>query len=887
MYREGFLFPRTKLRPPELRDDLIPRPELAARLSQSLSSLRLTLLSSPAGYGKTSALAALLERQANPPIAWLRLDDSDDDPTRFFAALVGAVGNLYPQIGGTSTALLGTLSDPGAESGRLAGVSINELLEADPEPFVLVLDDFHLISAPNTLHILGSILSHCPPQMRLAITTRQDPPLPLSRMRGRGQLAEYRLPELRFSLPETRAFLNDQLGLNLPDDTLKMVHSRLEGWPAGMRLLANSLRSTPDARQQQALMDKLSGTDRYLSDFLKEEVLERQAPEIRAFLLETCVLDELTPSLCRIVTRREEAARLLDEIWRRNLFLIQMDAEGEAFRYHAIFLEFLRQRLRVRMPGKRAELHGRAAAGLRRADPAAAIGHLLVAGRWQAAMTLIEGVAEGFLERGRVDTVQGWLQAIPPGNSRQRPKLNMIKGLCAYRKNEMNEAEKRFEAALEGITGREAGGWMGKALAHLAGVVWTQTDLEKSDDLIRRALAHPLPAVEALRLYLIGAALGLYQGDEARAQEDITNAFDLAEDADREDVYRLFLGWMTPGVVCFPGNLDRAERICQQVQEITEEAVTPLSMANNVAMTLVHLYRGRLKRARHRVQAALGLESRLGGGPSLVWKSILYSALAMIHRGRRRYRAAARAVEVALQEYGSLVPERALISLRYQKGYILWLRGRTNDLRQLYQRLQGGKLVGRGMNAPGRVLKGLLELRADRYGRAVRELSEAVRIGEELQMYYPFGSPRLQLAHAYWKWGRTEKALAEFTPLLRQCKQDRMAGRILMEGDPALPLLERCADEGIEPEFARVLLRKLAADREASAVQIPATGETLTPRQVEVLDLLAAGATNKEIAADLFISVHTVKRHVSAILARMNVSTRTEAAARARELGIL
>jgi LuxR family maltose regulon positive regulatory protein len=294
-----------------------------------------------------------------------------------------------------------------------------------------------------------------------------------------------------------------------------------------------------------------------------------------------------------------------------------------------------------------------------------------------------------------------------------------------------------------------------------------------------------------------------------------------------------------------------------------------------------------MEEARRAAERALELESRLGGGPSLVWKSNLYSALAMIHRGRRRYGAAARAAEAAIQEYGALVPERALISLQYQKGYIHWLRGEIHDLRQLYAHMKESKYVGPGMNAPLKLLEGLVELSADHRRPAERALRKAVSDGQKVHMAYPFGSPRLQLAHAYWKWDRPEEALAQFTPLLRKCAQRRMAGRILMEAEPALPLLELCVETGVEREFSEELLGKLSAAGTPQAVWVPETDEALTPRQLEVLDLLATGATNKEIAEALVISVHTVKRHVSDILSRMNVSTRTEAAARARELGML
>jgi len=348
---------QTRLSPPAARDDVIARPRLLEALALAVASHPLTLLSAPAGYGKTTLLADCRLRIAdcgltqtnddqirNPKseirnrVAWLSLEEEDNDPVRFLACLIVVLGRLVPGCGDTAQGLLAGPPAPptlrprsgqalggerraGADTRRVIAALINDIVAANPDPFALILDDLHLITEPAVYVALDYLLERLPAQMRLVVGTRHDPPLALARLRARGQIAELGLTDLRFTLDETTQFLNGKLGMALLPDDLMTLQERTEGWPAGLRLLASSLDRIPDRAGRRAFVQTVAHTPRYIFDFLAEEVLERQEPALRTFLLETSILDELTPTRCQAVTGRGDAPALLEDLYRRNLFI--------------------------------------------------------------------------------------------------------------------------------------------------------------------------------------------------------------------------------------------------------------------------------------------------------------------------------------------------------------------------------------------------------------------------------------------------------------------------------------------------------------------------------------------------------------------------------------
>ncbi|HEY1012548.1 MAG TPA: AAA family ATPase, partial [Herpetosiphonaceae bacterium] len=349
----------TKFHPPAPHSELLPRPRLAGSLADALSSRRLTILSAPAGSGKTTALAEALRGLALPTV-WLALDADDNDPARFALGLLAGIGRVRPGCGDLARSLLAGLDNPAADLRRVLGVLINELLEP-PAPLLLVLDDLHLIEEPAIHAGLEFLLERMPPGLRLAATTRAEPPLALARLRAQRQLAEFRLDELCFTPGETADWLNERLGLGLPAGELALVQSATAGWAAGLGLVAGSLDRRAPA-DERWLLDALGRAGGFMFDFLAEEVLRREDPAVRRFLLETAVLADLTPALCAAVTGRDDAGRLLETVRARNLFVAEIGGPQRVARYHPLFAGFLLAQLEREQPGRAAELRLRAAA---------------------------------------------------------------------------------------------------------------------------------------------------------------------------------------------------------------------------------------------------------------------------------------------------------------------------------------------------------------------------------------------------------------------------------------------------------------------------------------------------------------------------------------------
>ncbi len=361
-----------------------------------MASHRLTLISAPAGYGKTTLATSLAHTATDFTITWLALDEDDNDPTIFFVSLIAALQQLNPACGRTIQSLLGNQATPNLDAKRVMRMLINVILESLPEPFALILDDLHLIINPTILQALDYLLERLPEQMRLITTTRVDPPLALARLRARGHMAELGPPDLRFTLKEMDDLLNGQLGLDLSGQDLQTIQTSTEGWVAGLHLLTTSLAQLPTSSQRAILITRKVHANRHIFDLLAEEVLNRQPPILRRFLLETSILSELTPELCQAVTGQADAPLILEEIYRRNLFVVAVDdlafASSPTYRYQALFGEFLRRQLAQEQPDQLGELHRRAAET--HTIPAQVIAHYLVAEQWKAAAQVIEQIAE-------------------------------------------------------------------------------------------------------------------------------------------------------------------------------------------------------------------------------------------------------------------------------------------------------------------------------------------------------------------------------------------------------------------------------------------------------------------------------------------------------------
>ena len=494
-----------KLAAPPLRNQIMERPRLIERLEEGLRlGRRLTLVSAPAGYGKTTLLAEWLRPKVDS--RWISLDEGDNDPARFLAYLDAALGSAGAPIGQTG---LGVGRQPATEEHLTA--LLNQI-SAAAHDVILVLDDYHLITAQAVHQILTFVLDHLPANLHLVIATRADPPLPLARLRGRGQLTELRLGHLRFTTGEAATFLKAVAGLTLSPEDAATLTARTEGWAAGLQMAAASMQEREDVA---GFIRAFASSNRYILDYLIEEVLQRQPEHIQAFLLQTSILDRMCGSLCDAVVETQghppAGQPVLEELERANLFIIPLDDRREWYRYHRLFADLLRQRLRQFHPERIADLHRRASVWHEQHGSSEdAIEHALLADDAGRAAELIERAAEATLMRSEIATVLRWMDALPETEIRSRPGLAIYRAWARlWSGAPLSRIEESLQAA--GLDDSLAG----KVIPLHAFLALYQGRLAEAENLSQQAAEHP-PKDEPLLnglASLVRASTRLINGD--------------------------------------------------------------------------------------------------------------------------------------------------------------------------------------------------------------------------------------------------------------------------------------------------------------------------------------------------------------------------------------
>jgi LuxR family maltose regulon positive regulatory protein len=549
---------KTKLYIPPVRAERVSRARLLARLNEAVASgCRLILISAPAGSGKSTLLsewAHSLGAQPDLPsrnsperigglparVAWVSLDEGDNDPTSFWSYVTAALGHAHVGLGVGATAMLRSSDPPSIET--ILTALINEIAEAQPDPdeanLVMILDDYHAIEAQPIHSAVAFLLDHLPPHMHLVLASRSDPPLPLSHLRGRGQMAETRQADLRFTPDEAAAFLNEGMGLSLSAEQIAALEQRTEGWIVGLQMAALSLRGQGEAQIDQ-FVRSFAGSHRYVLDYLTDEVLRRQPPGIQQFLLQTSILDRLTGSVCDAVAGGEDGDEVLAQLEAANLFVVPLDTERRWYRYHHLFAELLRRRVEETQPDHVAHLHRRASEwyethGL----TAEAVHHGLVAGDVERVARLVGGNALAMLEHGELSALKRWLEGLPGEAVRAQPWLCIARAWMQAFTGQSGAVEPLLEDAE-----RKAAGWETLAerqhiRAHVAAVhtylAMLQGEASRTAALARRALAL-LPTEDGMTRSWAAMVLGLnlYQdGDVGAAVQALADAAAIAQAAE-------------------------------------------------------------------------------------------------------------------------------------------------------------------------------------------------------------------------------------------------------------------------------------------------------------------------------------------------------------------
>jgi LuxR family transcriptional regulator, maltose regulon positive regulatory protein len=898
----------TKLRQPRPRHQLVRRNVLIERLNQATAST-LTLVSAPAGFGKTTLLADWLA-STNIPVAWLSLDAQDDEPLRFFTYFIAALQTLHPSVGKAALTLL-----HGSSPSQFQTVIVllaNDLLTNFTGDFVLVLDDYHFINAKEIQQTLGFLLEHVPPQMRLIIVTRADPPLPLARLRARGQLNEIRVNDLRFAGSEAETFLHNTMKLELSPEQIEILQNRTEGWIAGLQFAALSLRGRSDTSE---FLQAFSGSHRFVLDYLSGEVFFRQPLAVQNFLLFTSILERLSSSLCNALTGQEDGQDSLESLERGNMFVIPLDDERHWYRYHHLFADMLQSRLKQVNPALVGQLHERASRWCEE--------HNLVieAIRHAFAIPDVERVAQLIEQTEKSQNVLtqaqllSWLDALPQTLVRSRPLLCVIHArlLQIHRANPkvieawLNDAEQALENYSEDkafVVSRVA--YYRAVLALYVG------NIARCVTLARQLLA-TLPAESNnwyLQTLILTARDFLLSGDvTTKTEQPLNEMVELTRTANLPAKFSVF--YLLARFQTMQGRLGSAATTYQSlVEQIGQNELRALVGGAAYFFGMGNIYREWNDLAKAEELLVGGLEIvRNNWGISADILTLGYIALADLYRARNAYQQAHSLLDEFLQlaRQREFVPllldwvKAAQIRLALAQGQLVeaiaWAE--TNRLPEVYepdyQREQEYLTLVRVRIAQGREHSSgtFLDQALTSLDRLQQE-AESKRRWQSVLEILILRSLALDAKQAN---------LEVLNTLEQALKLAEPAGYVrlfLDEGKPMLKLLSRLQSRRTQPSAYLAKLLEVGNFQEPTAsppssvsgqtLYLPnfqALPEPLSERELEILRLIAQGVSNATIAEQLVIEVSTVKRHVSNILGKLSVANRTQAVAHARLLGLL
>jgi LuxR family maltose regulon positive regulatory protein len=928
----------TKLYIPPPRTKIVLRPRLSDQLNEGLSvSRKLTLISAPAGFGK-STLISEWAAVCNRPVAWLSLSEGENDPALFLTYLIAALQTIMPKVG---AGVLGLIQSPQSPSSELILTALLNEIAAITDPFILILDDYHLIEAKSVDQVLSFLLEHLPPKMHLVIATREDPHLPLARLRVRSQLTELRAADLRFTPAEATEFFNRIMGLNLSAEDIIALEARTEGWIAGLQLATLSMQGNHD---KAGFIKSFTGSHRFILDYLVEEVLQRQPEHVRNFLLQTAILDRLSSPLCDAVTGQEDGRGMLEVLERGNLFVIPLDDQRQWYRYHHLFAEVLRAHLHEAQPDHVSPLHRRASEWyMQNGLTSDAIRHALASGDFEWAAGLIE-LAWSSTEDGNLATKHlGWAKALPDELVRNRPVLCVWYAYALLGIGEMEAAEARLT---------DAERWLEPA-GSMNGRPKNPTDESFPERSRRMVIAdeeqfRSLPAAIAIARAYHAQALGDVPGTITHAQR----ALALMQEANH--LGRGQANGLLGIAYWASGDLEAATLAFTGYTTMLRMAGNILdAISATVVLAEIRLALGRLREAIRTIEPLLEFVMDQG-------ESILFDA-ADLHRGLSELYLEQGNLEVAaqhLQESTKLGENAELPVWRSQwcvaqarlkttqgdldaalvfldKAERLFVRSPLPDVRPISAlKARIWIMQGRLAEAQGWAREQglsiddatsyLLEFKHVTLARMLiaqyeidredRSIHEAIGLLERLLHAAEAGGRMRSVieilvlqALAHQAQGNIAFALASLGPALNLAESEGYVRIFADEGKPMAELLTRMdAKDGTfhSTDYRIKLLSAFDMYMELRPFRSTPVGnnktsltarqvvnsntliEPLSEREMDVLKLLGTDLSGPEIAGQLFVSLNTFHTHTKSIYNKLGVNHRRAAVRRAEELDL-
>jgi LuxR family transcriptional regulator, maltose regulon positive regulatory protein len=883
----------TKLIAPLLRSNLVVRPQLLRKLNQG-QECGFVLVSAPAGYGKTTLLSSWMS-QIECPVAWYSLSLDDDDPLRFLRYLAAALGMIEPLLEETLSSQLPLTALP--EVDALLTPLINQIVKRN-NSFWLVLDDFHSVQNQYVHRVIQFLLENRPAALHIAIATRSDLPVPMSRLRARSAVVELRQGDLRFNALESTEFLTHTMGLTISAEDSARVTVRTEGWVAGLQMAALSMQNTENI---PSFVSDLSGSHQFIFDYLLDEVLGKQTLEVQHFLLSTSIVDQFSAPLCEALLNedggtipRQTSARILAELERANLFILPLDPQRQWYRYHPLFSDLLRSYLLQSKPELWPVYHMRASAWFEKQGWfAEAIQHAVAARAWELVVRLISSNVFALLEQNELSRLAQLLERDTRENSLvARPWLWIGRGwLAAYigQANQALHAVSQVESELEGMDGEvESQTLRGHCAAIRAFTAWMIGDTVRAEKAAQEAL-NCLPADALLIRCQSATMLALSSATLSERAKHLETALAYASQLPISHV-TIFTRSCRAFTFYLMGLLYEAQAACLETIHLAQSSSLhqPLPNLSNVYGTLsgVLFEWNNLEGALEYAKKAVDLARRWEQADALHFAytnlanalfftgdqneafNILQLAWEIAHRTSPWFE------NITIAQEATLLLSQGNIAMAVQ-----YLRQHRIDIE----------------TAPIASMYPLIKQFIARIFLAQKQYSKVLSVVASLlddlakrQNGYYLVSAYACQALAYFELGQEEKALDSLHQALSLAAPDGYLRIFYMPDRALMPLLQKARAAGMMQHYVEKLLEFLQLEVNFQTVpSIPGLIEPLSGREIEVLALLALGRSDKEIAGTLVIATETVHKHLKNIYGKLDVHRRTEAIARARELGIL